>query len=80
MSIKDTLDLINKQDDVFETVGDLLKNGHELVDTLSEYSPYVRLANNWMNKRRENKCKEFLQGLGMKLLSREELTSMICKN
>ncbi|PGA60669.1 hypothetical protein COL89_30495, partial [Bacillus pseudomycoides] len=75
MSIKDTLDLINKQDDVFETVGDLLKNGHELVDTLSEYSPYVRLANNWMNKRRENKCKEFLQGLGMKLLSREELTS-----
>lgn len=75
MSIKDKLDLINKQDDVFETAGDLLKNGHELVDTLSEYSPYVRLANNWMNKRREKKCKEFLQGLGRKVLSREELTS-----
>ncbi|MGR6006631.1 hypothetical protein ACT7CR_17190 [Bacillus paranthracis] len=75
MSIKDKLDLINKQDDVFKTAGDLLKNGHELVDTLSEYSPYVRLANNWMNKRREKKCKEFLQGLGMKVLSSEELTS-----
>lgn len=75
VSIKEKLELINKPEDVFETAGDLLTKGHELVDTLSEYSPYVRLASNWMNKRRENKCKEFLQGLGMKVLSREELTS-----
>ncbi|PDZ49173.1 hypothetical protein CON07_23365 [Bacillus sp. AFS094611] len=75
MSIKDKLELINTPEDVFETGGDLLVKGHELVDTLSEFSPYLNVANKWMNKRRENKCKKFLQGLGMKVLSREELTS-----
>ncbi|HDX9508897.1 TPA: hypothetical protein ROY06_002141 [Bacillus cereus] len=75
MSIKDRLELINTPDDVFETAGDLLVKGHEVVDTLSEYSIYLNVANKWMNKRRENKCKEFLQGLGMKVLSREELTA-----
>ncbi|MGH0522468.1 hypothetical protein [Bacillus toyonensis] len=75
MSIKDKLDLINKPEDVFETVVDCIKNGHELVDTLSEYSPYLSLANKWMNKRREYKCKKFLQGLGIKVFSKENLTS-----
>ncbi|MGN4872536.1 hypothetical protein ACTFSO_11915 [Bacillus cereus group sp. MYBK120-1] len=75
MSIKDRLELINTPDDVFETAGDLLEKGHEVVGTLSEYSPYLNVANKWMNKRRENKCKEFLQGLGMKVLSQEELTT-----
>ncbi|HHZ5402539.1 TPA: hypothetical protein ACWJ98_000336 [Bacillus cereus] len=75
MSIKDKLELINTPEDVFETAGGLLVKGHELVDTLSEFSPYLNVANKWMNRRRENKCKKFLQGLGMKVLSREELTS-----
>jgi len=75
VSIKDKLELINTPEEVFETAGDLLGKGHEIVDTLSEYSPYVRLANNWMNKRREYKCKQFLQGLAMKVLLREELNS-----
>ncbi|MGG0185149.1 hypothetical protein [Bacillus rhizoplanae] len=75
MSIKDKLDLINTPEDVFETAGDLLEKGHELVNTLSEYSLYLKLANKWMNKRRENKCEKFLQGLAMKIFSREDLTS-----
>nr|WP_231428508.1 hypothetical protein [Bacillus sp. (in: firmicutes)] len=75
MNIKGNLDLINIPEDVSETVGGFLKNGHELVDTLSECSPYLSFANMLMNKRREYKCKAFLQGLGMKVLSREELTS-----
>ncbi|WP_142332644.1 hypothetical protein [Bacillus toyonensis] len=75
MNIKDKLELINTPEDVFDAAKDLLENGHELVDTLSEYSPYLKVASKWMNKRRENKCKEFLQGLGMKVLSKEELTS-----
>ncbi|MGW5982860.1 hypothetical protein ACWFOP_20970 [Bacillus mycoides] len=75
MNIKDKLDLINTPEDVFETGRDLLVDGHELVDTLSEYSPYLKLASKWMNKRRENKCKNFLQGLAMKIFSREDLTS-----
>ncbi|MGH0541472.1 hypothetical protein ACQVPW_07810 [Bacillus cereus] len=75
MGIKDKLELINTPEDVFDAAKDLLENGHELVDTLSEYSPYLKVASKWMNKRRENKCKEFLQGLGMKVLSKEELTS-----
>lgn len=75
VSIKDKLELINTPEDVFETAGDLLIKGHELIDTFSECSPYLSLANKWMKKRRENKCKEFLQGLGMKVLSKNELTS-----
>lgn len=75
MSVKDKLELINTPGDVFDNAKDLLENGHELVDTLSEYSPYLKVASKWMNKRRENKCKEFLQGLGMKVLSKEELNS-----
>ncbi|PEX91820.1 hypothetical protein [Bacillus cereus] len=74
MSIKDKLNLISKPEDVFETGRDLLVNGHEVVDKLSEYSPYLKVASKWINKRRENKCKKFLQGLGVKVLSREELT------
>ncbi|MFP3415175.1 hypothetical protein SB773_27040 [Bacillus sp. SIMBA_074] len=75
MSIKDKIKLINTPEDVLEAAKDLLKNGHEIVDTLSEYSPYLKLGSKWRNFRREKKCKEFLQGLGMKVLSREELTS-----
>lgn len=75
MSFKDKLELINTPEDVFETAGDFLERGHELVDSLSEYSPYVRLANNLMNKRREHKCKSFLQGLAIKVFSREDITA-----
>lgn len=72
---KDKLDLINTTEDLLETAGGLLEKGHEIVDTLSEYSPYVRLANNLMNKRREHKCKNFLQGLAIKIFTREDVTS-----
>lgn len=75
MDIKEKLESINTPEDVFETAGDLLVKGHELIDTLSEYTPYLKVASKWMNKRKENKCKAFLQGLGMKVISKEELTS-----
>lgn len=75
MGLKDKLDSLNTPEDVIDTVGSLLGKGHELVDTLSEYSPYVRVANNLMNKRREHKCKQFLQGLAIKVFSREDITS-----
>ncbi|HHT7172098.1 TPA: hypothetical protein ACTZ3H_002790 [Bacillus cereus] len=74
MNIKEKTDLINTPVGLFETGKELLKDGHELVDTLSEYSPYLKVGSKWMNYRREKKCKEFLQGLGMKILSKEELT------
>ncbi|PGW74241.1 hypothetical protein C1N66_19995 [Bacillus cereus] len=75
MGIKDELNSLNTPEDVIEKVGDFLEKGHEIVDTLSEYSPYVKLANNLMNKRREHKCKQFLQGLAIKVFSREDITS-----
>ncbi|PGW64296.1 hypothetical protein COE18_06580 [Bacillus cereus] len=75
MSIKEKIELINTPGDLLETGKELLKDGHELVDTLSEYSPYLKVGSKWLNYKREKKCKEFLQGLGMKLLLREELTS-----
>ncbi|MGN4444798.1 hypothetical protein ACTFOB_07755 [Bacillus cereus group sp. MYBK79-1] len=75
MDIKNKLELINTPEGIFEATKDLLENGHELVDTFSEYSPYLKVASKWMNRRRENKCKEFLQGLGMKVFSREKFTS-----
>ncbi|MCM3325183.1 hypothetical protein M3641_00375 [Bacillus cereus] len=75
MGLKEKLDSLNTPEDVIDTVGSLLGKGHELVDRLSEYSPYVRVANNLMNKRREHKCKQFLQGLAIKVFSREDITS-----
>ncbi|PFY52033.1 hypothetical protein [Bacillus toyonensis] len=75
MSIKDNFDLLHIPEDIRDTVGGLLKDGHEIVDTLSECSPYLSFANTLMNKRREYKCKVFLQGLGMKVLAKEEITS-----
>ncbi|MEY6553491.1 hypothetical protein AB8Q00_23975 [Bacillus cereus] len=75
MENKNKLDLIDESKDIIETAGNLLGKGHEIVDTLSEYSPYVRLANNLMNKRREQKCENFLKGLAMKVFSREDLTA-----
>lgn len=75
MSIKEKIELINTPGGLLETGKELLKDGHELVDKLSEYSPYLKVGSKWLNYTRERKCKEFLQGLGMKLLLREELTS-----
>ncbi|MCU5695515.1 hypothetical protein OCB06_19150 [Bacillus cereus] len=75
MGNNNKIDLINAPEDIIETAGDFLEKGHGIVDTISEYSPYVRLANNLMNKRREHKCKNFLQGLAMKVFSREDITS-----
>ncbi|HDR8164451.1 hypothetical protein [Bacillus cereus] len=75
MGFKDKLDSFNTPEEVIDTVGDFLGKGHEVVDTLSEYSPYVSFLNNLMNKRREHKCKQFLQGLAIKIFSREDLTS-----
>lgn len=75
MNFKEKIELINTPGDIFKTGKELLKDGHELVDTLSEYSPYLKVGSKWMNYRKEKKCKEFLQGLGVKLLLQEELTS-----
>ncbi|MGN4846290.1 hypothetical protein [Bacillus cereus group sp. MYBK134-1] len=75
MNIKEKIELINTPGGLLETGKELLKDGHELVDTLSEYSPYLKVGSKWINYKREQKCKEFLQGLGRKLLLREELTS-----
>ncbi|WHT89573.1 hypothetical protein [Bacillus cereus] len=75
MSIKDNFDLLYIPEDIRDTVGGLLKNSHEIVGTLSECSPYLSFANTLMHKRREYKCKVFLQGLGMKVLAKEEITS-----
>lgn len=41
MSIKDKLDLINTPEDVMNQTWELITNGHELVNTLSEYSTYT---------------------------------------
>lgn len=75
MSIKDKLELINRPGDVTKQVWELITNGHELVDTLSEYNPYVRFINNRINKRIEKKCERFLEGLAMKVFPSEHLSS-----
>ncbi|MGE7938080.1 hypothetical protein [Bacillus paramycoides] len=74
MSIKDKFDFMSRPKEVLETAGDFLKNGHELVDKIFEYSPYLRLANKLMNYTRERKCEKFLQGLAMNVFSREDIT------
>lgn len=68
-------DIVSIGKDTIEEAGDLLEKGHGMVDTLSEYSPYVKVVNSLINKRIELKCKQFLQGLAIKVFSREELTS-----
>lgn len=71
----DKFDITSIGKDTIETAGDLLGKGHGMVDTLSEYSPYVKVVNSLINKRIELKCKQFLQGLAIKVFLREELTS-----
>lgn len=71
----DKLDITNAGKDVFEKAGDLFEKGHGMVDTISEYLPYVKVVNGLINKRIELKCKQFLQGLAIKLFSSEDLTS-----
>lgn len=74
MSIKDKFALMNISEDAMKEVWEVITDGHDLVDTLSEYSPYVKFINNRINKRIEKKCERFLEGLAMKVFSSEQLT------
>lgn len=75
MSIKEKFELMNIPEDAIKEVWEVITDSHELVDTLSEYSPYLRFINNRANKRKEKKFKEFLKGLANKVFSSEQITS-----
>ncbi|OQD34186.1 hypothetical protein [Bacillus toyonensis] len=75
MSIKDKFALMNIPEDVIKEVWEVITDGHGLVNTLSEYNPYVKFINNRINKRIEKKCERFLEGLAMKVFSSDQLSS-----
>ncbi|HFK1518205.1 TPA: hypothetical protein ACGXMA_004084 [Bacillus cereus] len=75
MSLKDKFSLINIPEEEIKKVWGVITNGHELMNTLSEYNRYAKFLNNWRNKRIERKCEKFLEGLAMKVFSNEQFNS-----
>lgn len=75
MSIKDKFDLINIPEDAIKEVWEVITDSHELVNTLSEFNPYLSFINNRVKKRKEKKFKEFLKGFAIMVFSSEQITS-----
>ncbi|UBM49752.1 hypothetical protein ACRVZG_18215 [Bacillus tropicus] len=75
MSIKDKFDLMNIPEDTIKEVWEVITDSHELVNTLSEFNPYLSFINNRVKKRKEKKFKEFLKGFAIMVFSSEQITS-----
>jgi len=75
MNIKDKLSLENIPEGAMECISESLATFREVGNTVSEFNGYFGLIKVGIDKRRETKCKRFLEGLAARIYSDEGLNA-----
>ncbi|MDA1952006.1 hypothetical protein PDL03_21085 [Bacillus cereus] len=75
MNFKNKLSLENVPEETMQLISEGLSTAREVGNTVSELNGYFRLIKIGIDKRRERKCRKFLEGLVARIYSGERLNS-----